>query len=74
MMVLVWSYNTKYIHIHESLFTYMYYSTVDRNRSAGGVAGGDEVITEYATTRRLDISVGCMSQDEAEKYYTREYQ
>ena len=52
----------------------MNYSTVDRNRSAGGVAGGDEVITEYATTRRLDISVGGMSQDEAEKYYTREYQ
>lgn len=50
------------------------YSTVDRNRSAAGGAGGDEVITEYATTRRLDISVGGMSQDEAERYYTKEYQ
>ena len=52
----------------------LYCSTVDRNRSAGGGAGGDEVITEYATTRRLDISVGGMSQDEAERYYTKEYQ
>ena len=52
----------------------LYCSTVDRNRSAAGGAGGDEVITEYATTRRLDISVGGMSQDEAERYYTKEYQ
>ena len=50
----------------------IWYSTVDRNRSAG--AGGDEIITEYATTRRLDVSFGGMTQDEAEKYYTKEYQ
>ena len=34
------------------------YSTVDRNRNSGGDgAAGDEIITEYATTRRLDISM-----------------
>lgn len=43
-------------------------SSMDRGR-----AGGDEVITEYTTTRRLDMTIGGMSQDEAEGYYTQTY-
>lgn len=44
------------------------YSTVDRNRG-----GGDEVITEYTTTRRVDMHIGGLSQDEAEGYYTKTF-
>ncbi|XP_052787424.1 uncharacterized protein LOC128222455 [Mya arenaria] len=44
------------------------YSSMDRGRG-----GGDEVITEYTTTRRVDMTIGAMSPEEAEGYYAQNY-
>ncbi|XP_052237452.1 uncharacterized protein LOC127848837 [Dreissena polymorpha] len=44
------------------------YTSMDRGRS-----GGDEVITEYTTTRRVDMTIGGMSQEEAEGYYAQNF-
>lgn len=46
------------------------YSTAER---AGGRSGGDEIITEYTTTRRVDMTIGGMSPEEAEGYYSQNY-
>ncbi|KAK3577357.1 hypothetical protein CHS0354_008454 [Potamilus streckersoni] len=41
----------------------------------GGAAldGDEEVITEYAQTRRIDVHIGRLNEDEIEKYYEKEY-
>ncbi|XP_060608397.1 uncharacterized protein LOC132760433 isoform X1 [Ruditapes philippinarum] len=44
------------------------YSSAERSRG-----GGDEVITEYTTTRRVDMHIGAMNPEEAEGYYTQTY-
>lgn len=44
------------------------YSTVERKRGAG-----DEIITEYTTTRRVDMHIGGMDERQAEGYYTAHY-
>ena len=45
-----------------------HYSSTERSRG-----GGDEVITEYTTTRRVDMHIGAMNPEEAEGYYTQTY-
>lgn len=46
------------------------YSTAERS---AGRSGGDEVITEYTTTRRVDMTIGGMTPEEAEGYYSQTY-
>ncbi|KAL4216554.1 hypothetical protein ACF0H5_024277 [Mactra antiquata] len=44
------------------------YSAAETSRG-----GGDEVITEYTTTRRVDMTIGGMNPEEAEGYYSQTY-